>query len=79
MQMIKNVYNLKYGIKIKQVTNEDYAEYADDLKGSIVTQVDNMRVTDMESVSSYLGKKEENEKTRYEIIAKNGQMYRFVL
>ena len=75
----KKMYNVKSGIKIKQVTNKDYAEYANDLKGSIVVRVDNMRVTDMESVSSYLAKKEENEKTRYEIIAKNGQMYRIFL
>ena len=75
----KKRFNLKSGIKIKQVTNEDYAEYADDLKGSIVTQVDNMRVTDMESVSAYLAKKEATEKTRYQIIAKNGQMYRIFL
>jgi S1-C subfamily serine protease len=72
-------FNLKTGIKIKQVTNEDYKEYAEDLKGSIVTQVDNMRVTDMESVSAYLAKKEASEKTRYQIIAKNGQMYRIFL
>jgi len=75
----KKMYNVKSGIKIKQVTNKDYAEYANDLKGSIVVRVDNMRVTDMESVSAYLAKKEENEKTRYEIIAKNGQMYRIFL
>lgn len=75
----KKMFNIKSGIKIKEVTNKEYADYADDLKGSIVVRVDNMRVTDMESVSAYLAKKEENEKTRYEIIAKNGQMYRFVL
>ncbi len=75
----KKRFNLKNGIKIKEVTNADYAEYANDLKGSIVTQVDNMRVTDMESVSAYLAKKEATEKTRYQIIAKNGQMYRIFL
>ncbi|OGS73125.1 MAG: serine protease [Flavobacteria bacterium RIFCSPLOWO2_12_FULL_31_7] len=75
----KKRFNLKNGIKIKQVTNEDYKEYADDLKGSIVTRVDNMLVTDMESVSSYLAKKETNEKTRYLIIAKNGQKYTIFL
>lgn len=75
----KKRFNLKSGIKIKEVTNADYAEYANDLKGSIVTQVDNMRVTDMESVSAYLAKKDASEKTRYQIIAKNGQMYRIFL
>jgi hypothetical protein len=38
-----------------------------------------MRVIDMESVSAYLAKKESAEKTRYQIIAKNGQIYRIIL
>ena len=38
-----------------------------------------MRVTDMESVSAYLAKKEATDKTRYQIIAKNGQMYTIFL
>ena len=75
----KKRFNLKSGIKIKQVTNEDYKEYAEYLKGSIVTQVDNMRAVDMESVSAYLAKKEVTEKTHYQILAKNGQIYRFFL
>jgi Do/DeqQ family serine protease len=75
----KKRFNLKSGIKIKQVTNEDYKEYAEYLNGSIVSRVDNMRVVDMESVSAYLAKKETTEKTRYQIIAKNGQMYRIFL
>jgi hypothetical protein len=33
----------------------------------------------MESVSAYLAKKEITEKTHYQIIAKNGQIYRFFL
>lgn len=75
----KQRFNLKNGIKIKQITNADYTQYAEDLKGSIVTRVDNMRVTDMESVSAYLAKKETTEKTRYQIIAKDGQMYTIFL
>jgi Do/DeqQ family serine protease len=75
----KKRFNLKSGIKIKQVTNEDYKEYAEYLNGSIVSRVDNMRVVDMESVSAYLAKKEITEKTHYQIIAKNGQIYRFFL
>jgi serine protease Do len=75
----KKRFNLKSGIKIKQVTNADFKEYAEYLKGSIVTQVDNMRAVDMESVSAYLAKKEITDKTHYQIIAKNGQIYRFLL
>lgn len=75
----KQKYNLNSGVKIKQVTQPEYAEYAEDLKGSIVRRVDNVYVKDMETIASYLEKKEEGQKTQYEIIAKNGRIYRIFL
>jgi serine protease Do len=75
----KKKFNVNGGIKIKTVSNPQYEEYADDLQGSIVVRVDNITAKDMKTVSEYLSKKEETDKTRYEIIAKNGQMYRFVM
>lgn len=75
----KKVFNISSGIKIKEVTNEDFQEYAEYLKGSIVRRVDGILATNMETVSAYLAKKEEKQKTQYEIIGKNGRVYRFIL
>lgn len=75
----KRTFNISSGIKIKEVTNEEFQEYAEYLKGSIVRRIDGMLATNMETVSAYLAKKEEKQKTQYEIIGKNGRVYRFIL
>ena len=75
----KKTFNITSGIKIKEVTNEEFQEYAEYLKGSIVRRVDGILATNMETVSAYLAKKEEKQKTQYEIIGKNGRVYRFIL
>ena len=75
----KKTFNITSGIKIKEVTNEEFQEYAEYLKGSIVRRVDGLLATNMETISAYLAKKEEKQKTQYEIIGKNGRVYRFIL
>jgi S1-C subfamily serine protease len=74
----KKQFNVKDGIKIKKVSNPEYAEYSDILDGAIVLSIDGKQVKDMETVSSYLAKKE-NQKARYQIISKNGQMYSIIM
>jgi len=74
----KKQFNTKEGIKIKKVNNPEFAEYGDILDGAIILSIDGIKAKDMETVSSYLAKKE-NQKARYQIIAKNGQMYRIIM
>lgn len=70
--------NLDYGIKIKNVTNENYLEYKEDLEGSIILSVDNVKATDAEKVSSYLNKKK-TKKARYKILFKNRQIQDIIM
>jgi S1-C subfamily serine protease len=74
----KKQFNLKEGVKIKSISNSEYAEYADMLNGAIILSIDGQKVKDMEAVSSYLAKKE-NQKARYQIITKSGQMYSIIM
>jgi Do/DeqQ family serine protease len=74
----KKQFNLKEGVKIKSITNSEYGEYADMLKGAIIVSIDGQKVKDMESVSSYLAKKE-NQKARYQIITRSGQLYSIIM
>lgn len=74
----KKQFNLKEGVKIKSITNSEYGEYADMLKGAIIVSIDGQKVKDMEAVSSYLAKKE-NQKARYQIITRNGQLYSIIM
>lgn len=74
----KKQFRIKEGIKIKSITNPEYAEYAEILNGAIILNIDGKTAKDMETVSSYLAKKE-NQKARYQIITKNGQMYSIIM
>ena len=74
----KKQLRIKEGVKIKAISNPEYAEYADLLNGAVILSVDGQKAKDMETVSSYLAKKE-NQKARYQIITKNGQLYSIIM
>ena len=74
----KKQFRIKEGVKIKAISNPEYAEYADLLNGAVILSVDGLKAKDMETVSSYLAKKE-NQKARYQIITKNGQLYSIIM
>lgn len=75
----KKRFRLSYGVKIKDVNNEDLAEYADQLKGGIILKVDNIKATDIETVTRVLSKKSENQKTRIEMLTNSGDLLSFLL
>ena len=74
----KKQFRIKEGIKIKSISNPEYAEYAEILEGAVILSIDGQTAKDMETVSSYLAKKE-NQKARYQIITKTGQMYSIIM
>jgi Do/DeqQ family serine protease len=74
----KKKFRIKEGVKIKTLSNPEYAEYANLLNGAIILSIDGQKAKDMETVSSYLAKKE-NQKAQYQIITKNGQMYSIIM
>ena len=59
----KKQFNVKEGIKIKKVNNPEYAEYSNILDGAVILSIDGIIAKDMETISSYLAKKE-NQKAR---------------
>jgi serine protease Do len=75
----KKRFRLSYGVKIKDVSNEDLAEYADQLKGGIILKVDNIKATDIETVTRVLSKKSDNQKTRIEMLTNSGDLLSFLL
>lgn len=74
----KKKFRIKEGVKIKAIANPEYAEYSNILNGAIILSIDGQKAKDMETVSSYLAKKE-NQKAQYQIITKNGQMYSIIM
>lgn len=72
-------FNIDHGVKIKEITNEDLAGYASQLKGGIILKVDNIKVNDMKTINNILEKKSENQRSQIEMLTANGQLLRFLL
>lgn len=75
----KSRFKLTNGVKIKEITNEKYLDYAEILKGSIILSVDGTRVSSMEQASKLLNSKTEDKKYRIEVITQNGERLQMLL
>ena len=75
----KKRFKLNYGVKIKDITNENLAQYKDELTGNIILSIDNVKATDVETVSKLLNNKDERQSTRIEMINKNGEIIRIII
>lgn len=75
----KKRLKLNYGVKIRELNNERFNAYADDLKGGIILSINNVKATDVESVSHMLSKVPENQSVQIEMLTNSGQRVRFIL
>jgi len=75
----KKRFQLNEGVKIKDVTNERYLEYADVLKGSIILRIDGNKISSMEQASRILNSKANNQKFRVEVITQAGERLQMLL
>ncbi|KFF15917.1 trypsin-like peptidase domain-containing protein [Flavobacterium hydatis] len=75
----KKRFGINYGVKIKALTNENLKQYNNELQGNIILSIDNIKATDIETVSSLLSKKDENQSIRIEMINRNGQVIRVII
>lgn len=75
----KKKFNLDYGVRIKNITNERFKAYANDLEGGIILQINNSKVKDVESVSRMLSGLNDNQSVQIEMMTRNGQLLRFIL
>jgi Do/DeqQ family serine protease len=75
----KKKFKIDYGVKIKSINSENLKQYENELIGNIILSIDNVKATDVETVSKLLNKKEENQTVRIEMINKNGEVMRVIL
>ncbi|MGH2665864.1 S1C family serine protease [Flavobacterium sp.] len=75
----KKKFKINYGVKINDITNEELSAYADQLKGAVILSVDNIKATDIETITKVLSRKGENQRSQIELITANGQLLRFLL
>lgn len=75
----KNKFKINYGVKIKEITDEDLMPYQDELKDGIIISIGNVKATNIETVSKILDSKRPNQKVRVEMVTKNGKVIQFLI
>lgn len=75
----KKKFHIDYGVKIKNISNENLMQYQNELQGSIILSIDNVKATNVETVSKLLNKKDEGQSVRIEMINKNGEIFRIII
>ncbi|MCA0350227.1 MAG: trypsin-like peptidase domain-containing protein [Flavobacterium sp.] len=75
----KKKFKIDYGVRIKEINNENLTPYYDQLKGNIILSVDNVKATDVESISTFLNKKDENRSVNIRMIDKSGQVIQIII
>ena len=75
----KKKFRIGYGVRIKDINNESLAPYADQLRGNIILSVDNVKATDVETISRFLNKKDENQSVNIQMINRLGQVVQIIL
>jgi Do/DeqQ family serine protease len=75
----KKKFKIDYGVRIKDITNDNLKPYYDQLKGGIILSVDNVKATDVETLSRFLSKKDENQNVSIQMINGIGQVIQVIL
>ena len=75
----KKKFHISSGVRIKEITNENLKPYYEELKGNIILSIDNVKASDVETVSRILGKKDESQSVSIEMINKMGQRIRIII
>ena len=75
----KRKFRIGYGVRIKDINNDNLRPYYDQLKGSIILSVDNVKATDVQTLSKFLNKKEEDQSVNIQMIDRIGQVVQIIL
>ena len=75
----KRKFKIGYGVRIKDINNEGLKPYYDQLKGNIILSVDSVKATNVETISRFLNKKDENQSVNIQMINKLGQIIQVIL
>lgn len=75
----KKKFRIDYGVKIKNITNENLMQYQQELQGNIILKIDNVKATNVETVSKLLKQKDEGQSMRLEMINNQGEILRIII
>lgn len=75
----KKKFNIDYGVRIKDLSNERLEQYADELKGGIILKIGNVKINNIETLSKIVSDIDENQSVQMELLTANGQIIRLIL
>ncbi|MDV6167877.1 trypsin-like peptidase domain-containing protein [Flavobacterium sp. DG1-102-2] len=74
----KKQYKIDYGVKVKEITDERYMRYYDELKGGIILSIGNVKAKDIETVSRLLDAKGDKG-MKVQMITQSGEIVAFIM
>ncbi|RYY30309.1 MAG: PDZ domain-containing protein, partial [Sphingobacteriaceae bacterium] len=75
----KKRFKLNYGVRVTEITDEELMPYYDELKGGIILSLNNVKATDIETVSKMLSGRGKGQKVRVEMITQSGRVVQFLI
>lgn len=75
----KSSLGINYGVKIKNVTNEHYAQYAEELKDAIVLAINGNKVSDLDTARALFQAYGQKSRMRLDIITKSKERVRLII
>lgn len=75
----KKKFRIDYGVRIKEINNDNLRPYYNQLKGNIILSFDNVKATDLETISKFLNNKDENQSVSIQMINRMGQVIQIII
>jgi len=75
----KKKLKIDYGVRIKEITDEEWMPYYDELKDGVILSIGNVKATDIETVEKVLSNKRPNQRVRVQMLTKDGQIVQFLI
>jgi len=75
----KKRLKINYGVRIKEITDEQYMPYYDELKDGVILSINNTKAENIETVTEILSRKGPNQRVRVEMLTKNREIVRFIM
>lgn len=75
----KKALKIDYGVRIKEITDENYMPYYEELKDGIILTINNTKATDITTVTEILSRKGPNNHVKVEMLTKKRELLRFIM
>ncbi|AJH14218.1 trypsin-like peptidase domain-containing protein [Myroides profundi] len=75
----KEELNISYGFKITKILDKDFAKYEDDLIGSILLSINDLKVSNINQIKNIASQINQNQKIKLTLMNKNGEYLRLLI